>query len=94
MALTAVQLIAAGIGMLLLTIYYLENQYSKKDIFLFYAVGSLVLSAAAAYTSAVDHESRLDFIFFAVIFIVISVYYYEKKAEKKRKKEEGNKRGG
>jgi len=76
MALTVVQLIAAGVGMLLLTIYYLEKQYSKGEIFLFYAAGSLILSAAAAYTSATDHESRINFISFAVIFIVISIYYY------------------
>jgi|GEM_PF-6757722 len=78
MALTVIQLVAAGIGILLLTSYYLEKQYSKKDILMFYAIGALVLSIAAAYTSSTDHGSRLDFIAFAVIFTVIAIYYYER----------------
>jgi uncharacterized membrane protein len=76
-----------AMGIVLVTVYYLEREMKKEQIFWLYAGLGIAFGLASVYTVSKDIPSYPYYITFAVIFILISVFYYEYEPEKLPKKE-------
>jgi predicted tellurium resistance membrane protein TerC len=70
-----------GIAILLFTMYYLEREMEKKQIFWLYAGLGVVLSIVSVRT-VVQHAHNFDtYLTFAVLFILIAILYFDEGTE-------------
>ncbi len=89
-----------AIGILLFTIYYLEREMKRDDIYWLFAGLSVITALATTYLVAKKSDLYQAFITFTVVFILIAILYHdsgegeamaeagagkEKKAEKRKK---------
>lgn len=86
-----------GIAVLLFTMYYLEREMEKKQIFWLYAILGVVLGIISVREVAISGHNISFYLTFAVLFILIAILYFdegeeeaeppkEKKKETKKKK--------
>jgi len=73
--------LALGVGLLLLTTYYLEKQFPREKIFWGYAGAGVVLGLLSVYAVAKRLPSYDYFITLAVIAILIAILYFEEEKE-------------
>ncbi len=77
-----------GIAVLLFTLYFLEREMKKRQIFWLYASLGVVLGAISVYTVAKQQQNFDYYITFAVLFVLIAILYYDEEEEELPDKEE------
>lgn len=70
-----------GIAVLLFTLYFLEREMKKRQIFWLYASLGVVLGAISVYTVAKQQQNFDYYITFAVLFVLIAILYYDEEEE-------------
>ena len=92
-----------GIAILLFTMYYLEREMEKKQIFWLYAGLGLVLGIISVRAVAQQSHNFDTYLTFAVLSILIAILYFDegdekappqKEKETKKKKPKKKKRKG
>ncbi len=87
-----------GIAALLFTMYYLEKEMEKRQIFWLYAGIGIVMGIISVRTVVKDLPNFDYYITFAVLSILIAILYHDepeeeaeppKKEKKKKKKRKG-----
>jgi cell division protein FtsW (lipid II flippase) len=87
-----------GIAALLFTMYYLEKEIEKRQIFWLYAGIGIVMGIISVRTVVKDLPNFDYYITFAVLSILIAILYHDepeeeaeppKKEKKKKKKRKG-----
>lgn len=79
--------IGAGILIILFTMYYLEKQMEREQIFWLFAGLGVVFGLVSVYTVAKDLPTYDYYITFSVLFVLIAILYYETEKEIKQKKQ-------
>ncbi len=91
-----------GIAAVLFTLYYLEKEMEKRQIFWLYAGLGVALGIMSVYTVANQSPNFDYYITFAVLSVLIAILYYdepeeeaeppdEEKEEKRKKKKKKRK---
>jgi|GEM_PF-1357270 SNF family Na+-dependent transporter len=88
-----------AMAIVIVTMYYLEREMKKEQIFWLYSGLGVLFGLASVYTVAKDIPSYDYYITFAVLFILIAIIYFDqeesaveskekpvKKAQKKKAK--------
>ena len=71
----------SGVAILLMTMFYLEKQLKKEEIFYLFSIIGIALGLVSVYTVAKDIPSFQYFIAGAVICTLMAILYYEKEEE-------------
>ncbi|MBU2560589.1 hypothetical protein KKA03_06810 [archaeon] len=71
-----------GIAILLFTMYYLEREMEKKQIFWLYAGLGVVLSIMSVRAVAQQAHNSDFYLIFAVLSILIAILYFDEEEEK------------
>lgn len=77
--------LGAGIVILLFTMYYLEKQMEREQIFWLFAGLGIILGIISVYTVAKDMPTYDYYLTFSVLFVLIAILYYETEKEKVKK---------
>ncbi|MDI6654606.1 MAG: hypothetical protein QME59_01810 [Candidatus Hydrothermarchaeota archaeon] len=80
--------LGAGIVVILFTMYYLEKQMEREQIFWLFAGLGIVFGIVSVYTVAKDILTYDYYITFSVLFVLIAILYYPEAEAKKEKKKE------
>lgn len=92
-----------GIAAVLFTLYYLEKEMEKRQIFWLYAGLGVTLGIISVYTVAKQMPNFDYYITFAVLSVLIAILYYDEpeeetklpdKEKEKKKKPKKRKRKG
>lgn len=88
-----------SIAVVLFTMYYLEKEMEKRQIFWLYAGVGVALGAISVNAVAKDQPNFDVYITFAVLSILIAILYYDEEEEvakppEKKKKPKKKKRKG
>lgn len=76
-----------SVAVVLFTLYYLEREMEREQIFWMYAILGLVFGLTSVYTVAKNIPSYDYFLIFTGLFLLIAILYYEEGAPKIRKEE-------
>ncbi len=79
--------LGAGIVILLFTMYYLEKQMEREQIFWLFAGLGVIFGIISVYTVAKDMPTYDYYLTFSVLFVLIAILYYETEKEIKQKKQ-------
>ncbi len=77
--------LGAGILIILFTMYYLEKQMEREQIFWLFAGLGVVFGLASVYTVAKNLPTYDYYITFSVLFVLVAILYYGEEAEKEIK---------
>ncbi len=88
-----------ALGILLFTMYYLEREMEREQIYMLFAGLSVVTGLGTAYMVAKRSGSFDFFMILTVVFIIIAILYQEdeeaeQKEEVQKKKEDKRKKKG
>jgi Ca2+/Na+ antiporter len=67
-----------GIAIIIVTMYYLEKEMEKEQIFWLYSGLGVLFGIASLYTVIKEIPSYDYYITFAVLFIVVAILYYDR----------------
>lgn len=70
-----------GMAVLLFTMYYLEREMEKRQIFWLYAAIGIALGVISVYTVAKQQPNFDYYITFAVLSVLIAILYYDEPEE-------------
>lgn len=74
--------IIISIAVLLFTMYYLEKELKKEQIFWGYAMLGVLFGLTSVFSVAKHSPSSSYYITFTVLFILIAILYYESEEER------------
>ncbi|MBI5254087.1 MAG: hypothetical protein HY930_06830 [Euryarchaeota archaeon] len=77
--------LGAGIVIILFTMYYLEKQMEREQIFWLFAGLGVVFGLVSVYTVAKNLPTYDYYITFSVLFVLIAILYYGEETEKEIK---------
>jgi len=80
--------LGAGMVIILFTMYYLEKQMEREQIFWLFAGLGVIFGIISVYTVAKDILTYGYYITFSVLFVLIAILYYPEVEAKKEKKRE------
>lgn len=66
-----------GIGVIIFTLYFLEKEIGKMEIFWLYTGLAIFLGLVSVYTVASDKSSYEYYITMAVIFVLMAMFYFD-----------------
>ena len=78
--------LGAGIVIFLFTMYYLEKQMEKEQIFWLFAGLGVIFGIVSVYTVAKDIPTYDYYITFSVLFVLIAILYHGEPEEKVKQK--------
>lgn len=74
----------AGIALVLFTMYYLEKEMEKRQIFWLYAIAGVALGAASLRIVVKGGNNLEYYITFAVLSILIAILYHDHETEEEQ----------
>jgi len=66
-----------GLAVVIFTLYYLEKELSKREIFWLYSGLSVLLGAVSTFYVAYDKANYEYYIAMAVIFVLMAMFYFD-----------------